>query len=1017
MGGGKGVLEIGARRSYGSTVVVRVRKTVSVLFADVVGSTSLGERVDPEAMRNALERYFDAMRGIVEAHGGTVEKFVGDAVLAVFGIPNVHEDDALRAVRAAAAMREELARLRPELGVELRARIGIHTGEVVTGEGDTFATGDTMNVAARLEQWAEPDEILIGAPTMHLVSGTVRVEALEPLLLKGKAEPVAAFRLLEVLGGDRDGRGLRGPFVGREAELERLVDEFTLAAGEASCRLVAVTGEAGIGKSRLVREVASRVEGKARLLIGRCLSYGEGITYWPLRDVVYQLAGPEPLPELTRLLGDATVAETVAGAIGAASSAATSGEIQWSVRRLLESLAAERPLVLVLDDLHWAEPAFLDLVDYLRDFIRSSPVLLVGTGRPELLDARPAWRSSALELSPLSDVDAARLVDGLRSGFASDLSARVVESAEGNPLFVEQFCAMAGESGELAVPPSIQGLLAARIDQLPAVERAVAERGAIEGRLFHRGSVSELSEAPARSEVAAQLSSLVRRDLIRPAESLFTGDDGYRFAHALVREAVYSATPKAVRAELHERFAAWAERASDTGLGTLDEILGYHLERAYRYREELGLVDAQTTVLGARAAERLASAGRRAYRRGDIAAASGLLTRAASVSQADRPLRLAILPDLGAVLTLSGDLVRAEEVLTEAIDGAATEDDQPVLARALIEQTQLRTLTQTKGDPGTLARVASFAIPALEEVADHAGLARAWELLALQHLGNEFRHEAALQKLERALDHARRAKDAREQGELLIWIGAALLYGPTPVEEGIARARKLFAEPNGQLEVAGGATVLACLEALRGRFERARALAAEAKEIYAELGLELWVAGMANAWGPIELLAGDPAAAEHELRQGYEGLERFGEKSYLSTVAGHLARALYEQGRDEEAVRYAGICAEAADADDLASQLLWRATRAKVLARRGDFADAESLAREAIRLVELTDALENHANALVDLAEVLRLSGRAAEAAPLLHEALQLYEQKGVVPSIARTRRLLETSHSAPSSN
>ncbi len=462
-------------------------------------------------MRNALERYFDAMRAIVEGHGGTVEKFVGDAVLAVFGIPKVHEDDALRAVRAAVAMREELTRLRPELGVELRARIGINTGEVVTGEGDTFATGDTMNVAARLEQWAEPDEILIGASTEQLVSDAVHVEALEPLPLKGKAEPVAAFRLLEVLGGDRSARRLMGPFIGRRAELERLIDEFALTVGEGSCRLVAVTGEAGVGKSRLVHELASQVEGDARLLIGRCLSYGEGITYWPLRDVVHQLAGVEPLPELTRLLGDAAVAETVAGAIGAASSAATSGEIQWSVRRLLETLAAERPLVLVLDDLHWAEPAFLDLVDYLRDFIRSAPILLVGTGRPELLEARPGWRSSALELSPLSDLDAAELVDGLTSGFTDDLSKRVVESAEGNPLFVEQFCAMAEESGELAVPPSIQGLLAARIDQLPAAERAVAECGAIEGRLFHRGSVDELSEAPARPEVAARLSSLVRR--------------------------------------------------------------------------------------------------------------------------------------------------------------------------------------------------------------------------------------------------------------------------------------------------------------------------------------------------------------------------------------------------------------------------------------------------------------------------------------------------------------------------
>ncbi|HEU5214657.1 MAG TPA: adenylate/guanylate cyclase domain-containing protein [Gaiellaceae bacterium] len=991
-------------------MVVRVRKTVSVLFADVVGSTSLGERVDPEAMRNALERYFDAMRAIVEGHGGTVEKFVGDAVLAVFGIPNVHEDDALRAVRAAVAMREELRRLRPELGVELRARIGINTGEVVTGEGDTFATGDTMNVAARLEQYAEPDEILIGATTVALVSDAVRVEPLDPLSLKGKSEPVAAFRLVEVRPGPPHERPLVGPFVGRRPELARLIDELSTTVDEAACRMLAVTGEAGIGKSRLVREFALRTEGDARLLIGRCLSYGEGITYWPLRDVVHRLAGTEPLPELTRLLGDPTVAETVAGAIGAATSAATSGEIQWSVRRLLEALATERPLVLVLDDLHWAEPAFLDLVDYLHGFIRAAPVLLIATGRPELIDARPAWRSFALELSPLSEAEAAELVDGLRNGFANDLSARVVESAEGNPLFVEQFCAMVAESGELLVSPSIQGLLAARIDQLPTEERGVAERGAIEGRLFHRGAVSELSPIAERADLAARLSSLVRRDLVRPAQSLFVGDDGYRFAHALVREAVYAATPKALRAELHEQFASWAERTSDRGLGTLDEILGYHLERACRYREELGLVDSQTTALGARAAERLAAAGRRAYQRGDIAAAAGLLTRAASLWQVDELPRLAVLPELGAALNMSGELVRADDVLTEAIERAA--DVAPAIqARALIERAIVR---GQMGDSGEWAagfnRIATSAIPVLEEAGDHVGLAKAWKMLGLRHVHAEFRYERARPKLERALDHARLARDGQEQGELQIWLGAVIVYGPTPVEEGILHARTALARASSRTEIATLTTVLSLLEAMRGRFDRARDLAAQAKEIYGELGLGLWAAAMGNVWGPIELLAGEPAAAEQELRHSYDELERIGEQGYLSSVAGWLSRALYEQRRDEEADRFAEICAARAGPDDRISQIQWRAMRAKVLARRGELAEAEGLARDAVELVESTDALEYHADALVGLAEVLQPAGRADEAATVLLQALELYERKGVIPSIARTRRLLETA-------
>ena len=633
-------------------------------------------------MRNALERYFDAMRAIVEGHGGTVEKFVGDAVLAVFGIPNVHEDDALRAVRAAVAMREELARLRPELGIELRARIGINTGEVVAGEGDTFATGDTMNVAARLEQYAEPDEILIGALTEELVSDAVRVERLEPLCLKGKSEPVAVFRLLEVLPSDPREQHHLGPFVGRRPELARLNAEFARTVQDEKCHLVAVTGEPGIGKSRLVRELASALDDDARLLVGRCLSYGDGITYWPLRDVVYQLAGVEPLPELTRLLGDETVAETVAGAIGATRSVATTAEIQWSVRRLLETVAADGPLVLVLDDLHWAEPGFLDLVDYLCGFIGSASLLLVATGRPELLDARPAWRSFALELSPLTAVESAELVDGLTVGLPSETSGRVVESAEGNPLFVEQFCAAFTGDGELVVPPSIQALLAARIDQLTSGERAVAERAAIEGRLFHRGSVIELSPVPDGPGVAAQLSSLVRRDLIHPAESLFAGDDGYRFAHALVREAVYSATPKAVRAELHERFAVWLERAGETGPGQLEEILGYHLEQVHRFRSEVRAPDDHTSDLGAKAARLLGAAGRRGLNRNDFTAAQNLLERAVAAAPVDDPDRLRYLLDLADTTRHTSDIPAAVRLAEQAHSAALAAGDDAYEARA-----------------------------------------------------------------------------------------------------------------------------------------------------------------------------------------------------------------------------------------------------------------------------------------------------------------------------------------------
>jgi tetratricopeptide (TPR) repeat protein len=951
--------------------------------------------VDPEAMRNALERYFDAMRTIVESHGGTVEKFVGDAVLAVFGIPSVHEDDALRAVRAAVAMREELVRLRPELGVELHARIGIHTGEVVTGEGDTFATGDTMNVAARLEQWAEPDEILIGSSTEQLVSEAVHVEALEPLPLKGKAEPVTAFRLLEVLDGDQDRRRAMGPFVGRQPELERLLDAFALTVHKRSCRLVAVTGEAGIGKSRLVRELSSRVERDARLLIGRCLSYGEGITYWPLRDVVHQLAGAEPLPELTRLLGDATVAEAIAGAIGAATSAATSGEIQWSVRRLLETVAAERPLVLVLDDLHWAEPAFLDLVDYLHDFIRSSPILLVGTGRPELLEARPEWRSSALELSPLTEADARELVDGLRTGFTDDLSARVVVSAEGNPLFVEQFCAMADGSRELTVPPSIQGLLAARIDQLPDEERAVAERGAIEGRLFHRGSVSVLSDTTGRADLAAHLSSLVRRDLIRPAESLFVGDDGYRFTHALVREAVYSATPKAIRAELHEEFATWLESRNGAGLGELEEILGYHLEQAHRLRGEVTPPDEHTSKLGARAARFLGAAGRRALARSDFRAAENLLERAVALALSDDPDRLRYMIDLAETVSRTRGMAEALLLAEQARAEAETTGDQADQARADLLLAEIRGHLSEIDGAETHA-VVDRVIQLLSPLGDDHSLARAWQLKA-EAANMEGSASALTEGFSRkALRHALRDGDGRLEYEAATYQCFSWALGPTPVERALVLCDELQAVTETKLAKATISGSSGYVLGLAGRLEEGWERNSDARRFFREIGDEYSYAGTAWVQGLIEVWLDDLVAAEQTMREGCEILEEQGETGYRSSSLIHLAWVYLLLGDLEQAEALALEGLRMGTEDDVVNELWSRQVLAPVHAARGELEVAETLAREAVEIADPLHSPQNQGEAWLLLANVLAQSGQRAESREAAGEAVRFFEQKGV---------------------
>ena len=455
--------------------VREVRKTVTVFFCDVSGSTALGERIDPESLRQVMARYFEMAKTILERHGGTVEKFIGDAVMAVFGVPTVHEDDALRALRAAGELRDGLAALNDELertyGTRLELRIGVNTGEVVTGTEERIATGDAVNVAARLEQAAPPGEVLVGEETLRLVRDSVEVEPVEPVAAKGKAEPVRAYRLLSVKAVTETRRG-GAPMVGRERQRKLLEGAFANVVGERSCELFTVLGTAGVGKSRLVAEFLRSLE-HATVARGQCLSYGEGIGYWPVTEVVMQLRGDVSVDRATAALGSILGDESVA---------ATPDEIAWAFRKLLESRAAERPLVVVFDDVHWGEPAFLDLVEHVADLSRDAPILLLCLARPELLDHRPAWGGGKLNatnvlLEPLAPDESRELIDALvhEEQLGAELRARILESAAGNPLFVEEMVAMIAERGatDVSVPPTIHALLAARLDQLDAAERNV----------------------------------------------------------------------------------------------------------------------------------------------------------------------------------------------------------------------------------------------------------------------------------------------------------------------------------------------------------------------------------------------------------------------------------------------------------------------------------------------------------------------------------------------------------------
>ena len=610
------------------------RKVVTVLFCDLVGSTALGESTDPEALRARMRRYFEDLRVILERHGGTVEKFVGDAVMAVFGIPVSHEDDALRAARAAAEMRQAIG----EHGLE--ARIGINTGGVVVGgEGETLVTGDAVNVAARLEQAATAGEILIGAETRLLVRDAVLLEPVEPLALKGKSEPVQAFRLLEVIGGAAPlARHPGTPLVGRERERQRLWRDYEDAVADSTCRLFTLLGPAGIGKSRLVSDFLDRVGGVADVLRARCLSYGEGITYWPLVEILIAI-GVEP------------------GSVIGGSPA----ETQLTFRRMLEARAAARPQVVVIDDLQWAEPVFVDLVEHIADLSRDAPIFLLCVARTELLDVRPGWgggkvNATSLLLEPLAPEECADLMDRLVPDAVLDpvLRERITDASAGNPLYVEEMLAMVrehGGDGEIVVPPTIHALLQARIDALDGDVRDVMERGSIEGEVFHRGAVAALSPAPVKGGVEAHLATLVRKELVRSTPSMFPMDEGFRFRHLLIRDAAYESLPKATRAELHEQFATWL---STHELVEGDELVGYHLEQAHRYRAEMNPGDEALPRLAARASERLAAAGTGALDRADFNAGVSLLRRASAVLPVGDQRRLALAPELAAALGESG---------------------------------------------------------------------------------------------------------------------------------------------------------------------------------------------------------------------------------------------------------------------------------------------------------------------------------------------------------------------------
>jgi class 3 adenylate cyclase/tetratricopeptide (TPR) repeat protein len=1036
----------------GDAAPSETRKTVTIVFSDVAGSTGLGERLDPEALSRLMARYFERAREVLERHGGTVQKFIGDAVMAVFGIPAVREEDALRAVRAAADLRAALAPLNRELagewGETLRLRTGVNTGEVLAGDpavGEALVVGDAVNVAARLEQAAAPDEILLGETTWRLVRDAVTVTPLPPLVLKGKTSRVAAYRL-DAVDPVARGRAPRpaSPMVGREQERTLLRLAARSADARRTCQLVTVLGPAGVGKSRLVAELLTELESGARVLTGRCLPYGEGITFWPVAEMVRQAAGmtgadrpAEARAKLRALLEDepeaGAVADRIAQLVGLEGTAGPVLDAAWALRRLLEALARDRLLVLVLDDLHWAEPTLLDVVEQVANRSRDAPVVLLCVARPELLEQRPAWgggapNATSILLEPLADEESSRLLDHLLDGVALDAGARarIVELCGGNPLYLEELLAMLVEGGHLrrdggawrlvagrpiSMPPTIQALLAARLDQLAGGERLVLGRGSVVGQVFERAAVEALSPPQARPSVPADLQELVRKLLLRPTVTTLA-QEAFQFRHLLIRDAAYESMPKRRRAELHERVAAWLQATLGERATEHAEIVGYHYEQAVRLWTELGPAGGRATELGIRGAGQLGAGGHRALARGDPRAAVNLLSRAVALYPDRDPRAVALLPTLARALRDVGQLERASEVLERADEAARAGGNRAVQAEVLV------TRAWVDGDRGMddwnryAERQANEAIAIYEELGDEPGLARAWRLLA-EVAWTRCQIAAAEAAHLRAIDHARRAGDRVEEAASQGTLAAAALYGPLPVDEGIRRCQEVIGRFGEDPTVrALSSWALAGLRAMNGEPAAARRLIDAARAIFLDQGHTRWLSITTQSSGSVELLAGDLAAAERELRKAVAILEGMGERAYLSTVGAVLADVLEQAGKAAEAERFARISEEASAPDDIDSQARWRTVKARLLARQGRLAAAEALAREAVRLVEPSDVLSLQADCHLALGTVLEAAGRASEAEASFARALELLDRKGNLVLARRLRSRLAAAGS-----
>jgi class 3 adenylate cyclase/tetratricopeptide (TPR) repeat protein len=974
-------------RFYTATVE---RKLAAVLFVDIVDSTRLVAGADPEVVRRRVTRFFDTVSECVVQHGGIVEKFAGDAVMAAFGVPQTHEDDAQRATRAALAIRDAV----DGLGVE--ARIGIEAGEVVVEDADsTFATGEAVNLAARLQQAARPGEILVGPTAYRLAAGSLVVEDSGSLELKGIDGPLRAWRLMDMLEGPARPVGPRAPLVGRDAELDLLENTFARSLRDKRAHLFTVYGEAGVGKSRLVREFVDGLE-RASVLVGRALPYGEGVTYWPLGEMVKAAAGisdDDPLEEAFEKLRECCAEEAVADVLGLAAGLmeALDGErspqeIAWGAREVMAGIADVQPLVLLFEDIHWAEPPLLDLIEHLADGVRA-PLLIVCLARPELLEARPGWgggrvRSTSIELEPLSEEESAELVDLLVSQLTGAtgepppaLPQDALDRAEGNPLFVEETIRMLIEGGvgtgaRGRVPDTLQALIAARIDHLDPSAKALLQRGAVVGRVFWKGALEHL--APDVDDHEALLDDLLHREfLLQEPRSSISGETAYRFKHALIREVAYTGLAKVARAQFHARFAEWlAERTGEE----LVEIRAYHLDQSVELLTELE--GAPPEELADEAAEALVKAAKRAMAREAYPNARKLGLRAlelrpgldARYVAARAAWRLqdwtAVRVEMGKAREQArdeGDRVVEAVALTALAEASLKRDGDAVAARAAVDEAL--ELVPREQDP-----VAHFEALAMR------AFVGAW-------LGSE---DDYVRFMERAYTVALEARRKDLQTIAAQGLAQARMIG-LELDEAellITRALELAGE-SGSVRARMTATLAyGFFLRLNGELDAAETVIEEVRATADELGLEPVVAASLVSLGWLARRRGDLRAAEKFFREAVRVTSGRGDRGLLPDYHAALATTLADLGKVDEAEKLALDAAAHAVQEDTSGQVFMITALASVRSAQGRDDEAEELFHRAIDLARKSDLKLFERHPLEQLVQFLQDRGREDETGP-----------------------------------